>query len=384
MVRDDCVAEATPSSALTDRATLAQAARFAPLANAERLRRAREAHGWTQSELVQRMEPAVSTAAISQLETGNTIPSAATLAAISEATGFPLGYFVRHHDDADATAFFRSLRSTPARERKRALAWAHLLNDFTDALEEHVQLPAPAVPRFEADRHTDDEIDDIAAAIRGHWALGTGPITHVVLELERHGCVVARLPLERHDLDAFSVWFPERPLAILGRDKLVMARSRFDTAHELGHLVLHPPEVAGSKVAESEAHRFAAAFLMPADSMVDKLPSKPDWRRLLSLKVEWGVSLQALLMRARTMGILPEHRYVSALKQMSARGWRRTEPGDDQMGPVEEPRLLDKAIETIARSGTDLATLCREAALPLQQIESMLAVTGDRRPMLDL
>jgi Zn-dependent peptidase ImmA (M78 family) len=51
--------------------------------------------------------------------------------------------------------------------------------------------------------------------------------------------VVIRLPLDTADVDAFSLPFHDRPVVVLGTDKNDRARSRFDAAHELGHLVAH-------------------------------------------------------------------------------------------------------------------------------------------------
>jgi Zn-dependent peptidase ImmA (M78 family) len=80
-------------------------------------------------------------------------------------------------------------------------------------------------------------------------------------QLERHGVVVVRTQTFQREVDAFSVNFPGRPVVVLGVDKAVTARSRFDAAHELGHLVLRSESHAGTKEAEKQAHRFGAAFL---------------------------------------------------------------------------------------------------------------------------
>jgi Zn-dependent peptidase ImmA (M78 family) len=65
----------------------------------------------------------------------------------------------------------------------------------------------------------------------------------VVELLEDHGIVVIRLPLQIADVDAFSLPFPDHPVVVLGADKDDRARSRFDGAHELGHLVMHGEQV---------------------------------------------------------------------------------------------------------------------------------------------
>jgi Zn-dependent peptidase ImmA (M78 family) len=104
----------------------------------------------------------------------------------------------------------------------------------------------------------------------------------VVSTLERHGIVCARCHAGAHAVDAFSVPFPEWPVTVLGDDKAKRNRERFSAAHELGHLVMHQPEHAGTKAIESQANRFAAAFLMPADDIRSEPPTTPAWNELLT------------------------------------------------------------------------------------------------------
>ncbi len=76
--------------------------------------------------------------------------------------------------------------------------------------------------------------------------------------IERHGIVVARLPFAGNRVDAFS-WIGEpRPIIILGTSKHGYERSRFDGAHELGHIAVHhaDPEPADHQ-RERQANRFA-------------------------------------------------------------------------------------------------------------------------------
>ena len=115
-------------------------------------------------------------------------------------------------------------------------------------------------------------------------------------------------------------------MVVLGTDKDDRARSRFDGAHELGHLVVHGEQIWGVKEVETQAHQFAAGFLLPAEQIYDQLPTTADWPALFELKRHWQVSLAALLMRARTLGRMTEGTYLSAIKTASARGWRRLNP----------------------------------------------------------
>ncbi|MFD0008790.1 ImmA/IrrE family metallo-endopeptidase [Streptomyces sp. NPDC127178] len=65
-------------------------------------------------------------------------------------------------------------------------------------------------------------------------------------------------------VDAFSHWYGNRPLVFRNPAKNDKARSRFDAAHEAGHLVMRLDAEPGSRIVENQAHDFAAEFLMPS------------------------------------------------------------------------------------------------------------------------
>jgi len=195
----------------------------------------------------------------------------------------------------------------------------------------------PKIPVTALDAPIED-IEAIAHRVRSSWDLARGPIDDVVQLPESYGVVVTRLPLDSADVDAFSLPFPDHPVVVLGSDKADRARSFFDGTHELGHLVMHGEQIWGMKEVETQAHQFAAAFLMPANEIRDQLPTTVDWPWLFALKQRWQVSLAALLMRARTLGRMNERTYLTAVKTLSARGWRRREPVP--LGAPEQPDLL--------------------------------------------
>ncbi|MBK8210507.1 MAG: ImmA/IrrE family metallo-endopeptidase [Rhodospirillales bacterium] len=66
-------------------------------------------------------------------------------------------------------------------------------------------------------------------------------------------------------VSAFSFWEGGHPFIFLGADKQSAARSRFDAAHELGHLILHRGVAEEDLEAdlnrfEREAHRCQPAL----------------------------------------------------------------------------------------------------------------------------
>jgi Zn-dependent peptidase ImmA (M78 family) len=222
----------------------------------------------------------------------------------------------------------------------------------------------------------------LAVEARKSWGIQPGPIDDVVRTLERHGIIVVRFQVGHDDVDAFSVAFPERPVVALGADKGHRDRSRFDAAHELGHLIMHQPDQVGSKIIEDEAQQFAAEFLMPGDDIRDELPNRIDWPALVRLKAKWHVSIASLIMRARALDVMDERTYTQAWKALSVRGWRKREPGD--LGPPESPVLLQRALQVADETGVTLEALIEGAGLPEDDIRAILGEADDIRPRVEL
>lgn len=349
-----------------------------PVFDPSRLKLAREARGLKQNELALRL--GVQPAAVSQYEHGRSRPSAPTLTAIGLALHFPVSFFARVEGRRAPHSFFRSLRSTTVTDRKQAEATTELLFELAMALERHVHLPVLDLPNMPLTNGASPE--DMAAKIRDHWGIQAGPIRNMVRLLEQRGVIVARTLRGSDDVDAFSRPFHSRPVVVLAADKKDRARSRFDAAHELGHLIMHREDAGIVKQVESEAHAFASELLMPADEIRNQLPVRLDWDRLVKLKFRWGVSIKALLMRARSLAVMPESTYVRAMKLYSSKGWSKGEPGD--LGPPETPRLLQKAAEVVYGSGVTSTQLADEAKLTVSEVDRLLGEAGDIRPQLEL
>ena len=111
-------------------------------------------------------------------------------------------------------------------------------------------------------------------------------------------------------------------------------RQRFTTIHELGHVAIHastPPPVtsADAKKIESQANRFAAAFLAPAGPLMEdlaELGGAVTLKTLSQIKQKWGVAIKMLVVRFQQLEVIRDDHARSLYKQISARGWNRAEP----------------------------------------------------------
>lgn len=310
--------------------------------------------------------------AIAHYEGGLATPSQSVLAQLHTVLRVEPGFFARRAAGAELPASFRSLRSVSAVERRRARQVAQLVHDVVEVLSSAVRLPSWPPVHQQAGHQSPTEA---AAFARQAWGVPPGPIEDVVLVLERAGCVCAVTPDTAPEVDAFSVPFDPNPVVMLSSVKGKRDRSRFDVAHEAGHLLMHRDTHKDLRAQEAEAHAFAAEFLMPAEQIRQELPTKVDWDVLAALKGKWGVSLGALVKRSADLGRITDPQYTSAMKYMSMRGWRKHEPVD--IGPCEEPQLLRRAMQTAGLSVPGIAAALR---LPPADLEAILGDSIDSRP----
>jgi Zn-dependent peptidase ImmA (M78 family) len=169
--------------------------------------------------------------------------------------------------------------------------------------------------------------------------LGDGPIADVLLLMESKGIIVARADFDAEALDAFSCWVGPQPFVFLSADRTSAARSRYDAAHELGHLILHQGVTSEQMEdpdthdrVEREANRFAAAFLLPAPSFRYEVNSVR-LNAFLALKKRWKVSIGAMVHRCLDIGLIGQPEFVRLRKQMSSYGYIKREPLDDEIAP---------------------------------------------------
>jgi len=96
---------------------------------------------------------------------------------------------------------------------------------------------------------------------------------------------------------------------------------------------------------EDEANRFASAFLLPPDEIKEAFSDRRVTLELLaSLKREWKVSMQSLLMSAQTHKAVSSNQARYLWQQISMRGWRTREPASLDF-PHDPPSILPTIIK---------------------------------------
>lgn len=322
----------------------------------------------------------MSPASVTGWESGAKRPNRATVAKLALALRVEPQFFAGGPPPRIEKPHFRSLRSTPQIAQDEAEAYGQFVTEIAELLEKVVEFPKTLLPDFPvAPDEADASPEEVAHEARDFFGVTPGPIQHVVRLAERAGVVVVFSEPGIAAIDAYSLHTGMRPIIVLNPMKDDYYRQRFDVAHEIGHLIMHQDAEPGGKVAEDQANRFAAEFLMPAEEIGPHLPTTTagrGWAKLAELKEHWGVSLAALLYRARTLGVMGDVTYRNAMIRMSQNGWRRAEPG--RISSLEAPSMLPRAREVINEAGIEDEQLLSGSGLPL----SLFNVATSRLPML--
>lgn len=346
----------------------------------ERLVEARLAQGLSGAALADLL--GVSRQLISQYEKNGVTPGPQVLEQMARELKVSTQFFLRAPNRAEiGTVFYRSLKSTSKAVRGRAVTKLGWLKELTRYVEGYVELPEVDIPDAEADplSLSNKDIERIAREVREHFGLGYAPVDDMVLALENHGAVVSRLLAGSEKVDAFSEWCSEegRPYVLLSEDKQSAVRSRLDAGHELGHMVLHrrvPQAVVNSRdlfnLIEAQAFRFAGAFLLPKEEFAADF-FLPELNELYRLKKHWKVAMSAIIKRCQDLGLLPDSELKRLYIAMGRRGWRTSEPLDDELVP-EQPKLLAESTRVILEeTPTTRRDICTSLPHPREDLERL-------------
>lgn len=329
-----------------------------------RLGLARRRRGLTKKHLAELV--GVSDRAITAYEAGEMLPQRDTLEQIARVLEFPMAFFSGPDLEEIPTeaASFRSMARMTASQKHSAQASGSLALALHDWISQRFKLPATDVPRV----GPGVDAETAAEVVRAEWGLGEQPVPNLVHLLEAHGVRVFSLTQECREVDAFSLWL-RQPFVFLNTQKSA-EHSRFDAAHELGHLVMHGHhEIPQGKEIEREANQFASAFLMPAAGVLATAPRTPSVSDLIRAKKPWRVSVSALAYRLHQLHALSDWRYRRLAVEISQHGYRTREPE-----PIarETSQILNKVFTALRKEATSKADVARGLDLHPRDLDRLV------------
>jgi Zn-dependent peptidase ImmA (M78 family)/transcriptional regulator with XRE-family HTH domain len=303
----------------------------------------------------------VTPGSVSKWESGTHAPDTETLTLLAEQLRVRREFFLRPVYKSAHPFFARSLTSTLERDRNYQESQMLWLQEVSSIVGHYVDFPQLDIPHVlngtTYKQLRDEDIERIALDLRRHWNIGDGPCTDVVALLSKIGCVVGSIEIGTAKLDGLCGWseIEKRPHILLSTDKMSFPRRQMDAAHELGHAILHANVTKEEakrdhQEIETQAFRFASAFLMPSTTYPYEVRN-PSLASLVALKSRWRVSVKAQIKRLSDLELIPSEHATSLYKLYSAKGWSREEPLDHEW-PLSEPTILRDALNLIVDSGS--------------------------------
>ena len=308
------------------------------------------------------------------------MPSSTVAIALAEALEVSMSYLLSPSSVSLGSLEFRKLASTRARERAavegevldhvdRYLQVEEILGIDTTAQQE----PDGALYRINAV----EDAEGAATSVRNAWNLGGGPIADITELMEERGIKVFNLSLPG-SVDGLSchvrrVGGADVPVVVCSTTKS-LERQRFTVAHELGHMVM---DIRTEVHEEKACNRFAGALLAPAEDLIREVGRRRlnfGFDELIEIKLMFGMSAAALVVRMRDLGIITESTLQDIFRGIG-RTWRKVEPRP--LKRKESPRRFRRlCLRALAENDISESKAAELLRLRVSDIERIMAGTA--------
>lgn len=298
---------------------------------------AREGKGYTQKELAEKMSWHQSK--VSKIEARELVPQEADIQNLAHVLGQSREFFFRQGVTTPASvSFYRTIKSMPLKVFRQCNAQMNICRLEIEQKVGDKNLAKLKLPYLPPEKNGGPAA--VARAVRQKWGINSGAVQRLTVMVEDAGCVVVDYPFPSTKLDGLCIRAPGKLPIIFLNNGLPKSRRRLSLAHELGHLVMHTDP---HENVENEAWEFAAEFLMPSAEIEEQLVDL-NLDKLGQLKKRWGVSMQAILYRAKKMEKITESYNRFLWMQIGRYGYRINEPFEDSI-PDEKSRELETRLK---------------------------------------
>lgn len=273
----------------------------------------------SQRELCARLEGKVSPTAIEKYEKAQMMPSSDVMIALSRVLGFKMDYFYRPFAVAiDPERFeFRKLSSLSAKkvESIKCLVVA----EIEKYLEIESILGINNVCRLDYGNvmvETEDDVRAMALRLRKDLNVGMDGLASAIELLESNGVKIIEVEADKKFSGTCNK-VGNIPVIVINKG-MSAERKRMTIFHELGHLLLH---FADGVDEEKLCTTFAAEVLIPSERFVEIIGSSRHDISLVELQMiqrEYGISIDALMVKAVNLNVITQRRYQSYFKKKNA------------------------------------------------------------------
>ena len=305
-----------------------------------RLKSARLKRGYSMQELVDRLKGQISVQAISRYENGVMKPTNKTLLLLCKVLEVRPDYFERITTVELGEAFYRKLSSLPIKEinsiREYVIDYLERFGEIEEILDDFVKTDLSM--KFYSVKQVED-VEKVAEEVREKLKIHDSPIAKVIELLEEKGLKIVGVSPNTKGFDGFATLMNDQyPIIVYNKDNPI-DRIRFTVLHELAHLILDLPEDLTHRQEEMYVNRFASAMLIPQNKMFEKFGysqrSNIHLKELAIVKQEYGISMAALLYRAKDLGIISKFTFQEQIKLFKRLKIWKQEP--EKLQYKEEP-----------------------------------------------
>jgi Zn-dependent peptidase ImmA (M78 family) len=293
----------------------------------QRLLSARQTAGLSTRVVAEKLKPIVplSHATLANYEKDATRPPIDVMSALAALYQRPLNWFLGNGATLSGVRY-RNLKSkVGVKDRHRFEGECQRWLDAYISVENHLDDALTVDLEFSV---TDDEAPAEAAARLRRDGLNLDDnerLPSVVEVLERLGCRVMESETDLA-IDGLAAMLGEESVVVLNGE-VSNDRARMNAAHELGHVVRGDcGDGEESREEEKAAFEFASHLLLTS-AMLREAFKRKSVVDLVRFKERFGISLAAMVYRAKGERLIRESEAKGLWIEFSKRGWRSKEPG---------------------------------------------------------
>lgn len=297
---------------------------------AKRIKSARTIAGYSLRELSEKMEGIVSHTAIKKYEEGKMMPESKVLIALSKALNVKSDYFFKPFEVNIENIEFRKRSKLLVKEinaiKEKVI---DSISNYIE-LEQFLNMSSLFVnPIHDVLISNGDDVELAVNKLLDSWKLGFNALPNVVGLLEEKEIKVIEIEGNEH-FDGLSGWANKNIPVIVINKNFPIERKRLTALHELAHLLMVFSNELEPKQKEKLCHRFAGAMLMPKETFLQELGryrTQISIPELVALKETYGISIQAIMARAKDLEIISEEKFIRFRVWMNQDEKRRKEIG---------------------------------------------------------
>lgn len=327
----------------------------------ERFKSARLLSGLSLQEVADSLKKKVTRQAIYRYEKGEVLPDSDTLDELSKIFNVRPDFFFRNTKVEIGNIEYRKLKISGKEESRIQEQTKDYLSRYIE-IEEILGIktefvnPLNDFPRVSTYSH----VNAAANLLRERWDLGTNAISNIPELLEDKGIKVIRLNADGN-FDGLQT-MANKNIPVIAYNERQMNkkdRIRFTLLHELAHLLLSFDERLNHKEMETLCHQFAGAMLLPDSIIKEELGpfrNRLSINELGNIKKQYGISMQAIVLRANVCGIVNTNFTRQFFVMMKQNGWKINEPveynGYEESGRFDQLvyRALSEELISISKA----------------------------------